>query len=85
MPELILYSRPDCHLCDVAAQLLGSLGLAWQVADIDEDERLVRRYGIRIPVLQRADTGDELFWPFDEDKIRKLIGGAGQMPPTGPV
>jgi hypothetical protein len=84
MPELILYSRPDCHLCDVAAELLGSLGLAWQVTDIDEDERLVRRYGIRIPVLQRADTGDELFWPFDEGQIRKLIGGAGQIPPTGP-
>jgi hypothetical protein len=72
MSELILYSRPECHLCDVAAELLAGLGLTWQSVNIDNDEDLIRRYGIRIPVLQRSDTGEVLFWPFDAEKVRVL-------------
>ena len=71
MSELRLYSRPDCHLCEVAAELLHQSGIAqvFEHVNIEDDLALLRRYGIRIPVLQRMDTGAELFWPFDEEGL----------------
>jgi hypothetical protein len=71
-PELVLYSRPDCHLCDVAADLLRGLGREWRSVDIDSDPVLVRRYGIRIPVLEHLPSGQVLFWPFDAARIEDL-------------
>ena len=29
----------------------------------------VERYGLRIPVLRRCDTGNELNWPFDAEQV----------------
>ena len=34
-----------------------------------DDEALVEKYGIRIPVLKRARDGEELGWPFDEEQL----------------
>ena len=68
MTKLRLYSRPDCHLCEVADALLGKSGASLDIerVNIEEDLVLVRRYGESVPVLQRIDTEAELFWPFDE-------------------
>jgi hypothetical protein len=40
--------------------------------DIDDDAALVARYGLRIPVLRRPDSGDELFYPFDEERLMRF-------------
>jgi glutaredoxin len=55
-PTVVLYARPDCHLCDEArAQLevLRAEGLAFQLEEvnIDSDDRLLARYLERIPVV----------------------------------
>jgi glutaredoxin len=55
-PRLVLYARPDCHLCDEARAQLEALraeGLAFEFdeVDIDSDDRLLARYLERIPVL----------------------------------
>jgi hypothetical protein len=55
-PTVVLYARPDCHLCDEArAQLEGlrAEGLAFQLEEmnIDLDDRLLARYLERIPVV----------------------------------
>jgi hypothetical protein len=55
-PTVILYARPDCHLCDeVRAQLdvLRAEGPAFQLEEvnIDLDDRLLGRYLERIPVV----------------------------------
>ncbi|MGB5062546.1 MAG: glutaredoxin family protein, partial [Candidatus Competibacter sp.] len=34
----------------------------------------LERYGVRIPVLRRLDTGNELDWPFDAAGVRCLLG-----------
>ena len=77
MQPLIIYSRADCHLCDVAEALLHSCGLAdgYRKVDIESDLNLLRRYGIRIPVLMNEASGAELFWPFDRDAVIALAGG----------
>ena len=63
---LILYQRDDCHLCDLALDVLAHARVPdFESVFIDEDDALEARYGIRIPVLHRSDTGTELGWPFD--------------------
>lgn len=69
---LILYSRADCHLCDEVINLLDRAGVHWRPVDIDGKPALLERYGLRIPVLRRPDTGDELFYPFDEARLKRF-------------
>ena len=75
MSELRLYSRPDCHLCEVAADLIHQSGVEQGLkhVNIEDDLALLRRYGIRIPVLQRMDTGAELFWPFNQEGLLAFL------------
>ena len=55
---LTLYSKPDCHLCDVLKEELARVDLgrpvALEVVDITGDAKLVELYGQRIPVLAAA-------------------------------
>ena len=76
--ELVLYGREECHLCEVARDLLVHCGLAEQFveADIEEDVNLLRVYCLRIPVLKDARSGSELDWPFDESQLIAFIHAA---------
>jgi hypothetical protein len=53
--QLMLLSRPGCHLCDEMRRevdaLLGDRPHEWNVVDVDSDADLARRYGDSIPVL----------------------------------
>lgn len=71
-PECQLFGTLGCHLCEVAEALLMPFvehGLLVELIDIAEDEVMVERYGLRIPVLRRDDTGAELDWPFDAEQV----------------
>ena len=50
-----VYSRPGCHLCDVAWELLQSLqprfGFALEKINVDDDPALAARYGEEVPVV----------------------------------
>lgn len=70
--ELVLYTRPDCHLCDQALALVREAGLEPRRMEIDGDLALLRAYGTRIPVLRRQDTGAELCWPFDRERLEEF-------------
>jgi hypothetical protein len=53
---LTVYSRPDCHLCEDAVEAILALraeGYRFELReiDIDSDERLLKRYLERIPVV----------------------------------
>jgi hypothetical protein len=75
MKSLQLYSRPGCHLCELLAAAVGPLlgdGFAIQEVDISEDPALMRRYGLRIPVL--ADGEHELSsYPLDVERVREYL------------
>ena len=60
-----LYGTTFCHLCEEAEAILHALGVEAEYVDIADDDELVEKYGVRIPVVQRMDTGAELGWPFD--------------------
>ena len=61
--RVVLYTRPGCHLCDVARETVLSLqprlGFAFDEVDIEADEELELEYGIRIPVVEI--DGEEAF------------------------
>ena len=54
-PELVLYVRQGCHLCDVfltEMQVeLGPVSDELRIVDVDSDVELATRYGLRVPVL----------------------------------
>ncbi|WP_423994124.1 glutaredoxin family protein, partial [Mesobacillus sp.] len=57
-----LYSRPRCHLCETAREILEDLQNQWDFTieeiNIDLDDELVEKYGIMIPVVEL--DGEEL-------------------------
>jgi len=72
--DLILYTTENCHLCEYAQQIIfETLGGTVDEIDIIDDDRLLARYGVRIPVLQKTDTLAELNWPFTGQDIANLI------------
>jgi len=73
---LILYFRADCHLCDQVVGLLDRLAVPWRPVDIDDDAELAERYGLHVPVLRHPDSGGELFYPFTEADLRRLLENA---------
>ena len=74
--RLTLIQKDDCHLCDLAWERLAEAGVAdFDPLWIDDDLGLQARYGERIPVLRREDTGAELDWPFGADALRAFLAG----------
>ncbi|MDR2874630.1 MAG: glutaredoxin family protein [Methylobacillus sp.] len=63
-PAFTLFSTEHCHLCEQAEVLLKNLALPCEVVEIADDDALLARYELRIPVLRRDDTQQELDWPF---------------------
>ena len=56
MTTVVLYSRPDCHLCDEARAAILAIrdqGLRFELQEIDieSDDELFLRYLERIPVV----------------------------------
>ncbi len=74
--KLSLYRTRYCHLCEQAEALLHEARLQVEYIDITEDDALLERYSLRIPVIRRVDNGAELDWPFDRRAIIALTGSA---------
>ena len=70
---LTLYTTPGCHLCELAEDILYAEGLRFDPVDIADDLDLIKRYGVRIPVLAHPD-GRELGWPFDATAVCQWLG-----------
>jgi predicted metal-dependent phosphoesterase TrpH len=76
IPEVVLYGRDGCCLCDEAREILERVRVTHPFAlvqrDIDADERLLRAYLERIPVV--AIDGVEVFELFvDESQFTQRL------------
>lgn len=72
--RLILFQRDNCHLCDLALEVLAQARCPeFDSVFIDDDGALESRYGVRVPVLHEVDSGMELDWPFDAAKVRGFL------------
>ena len=53
--QVVLYTRPGCHLCDEAKQAMKSAGCdneyTLQEVNIEEDRELLNKYRVDIPVI----------------------------------
>ncbi len=76
MRNVVLYSRPGCHLCDEARGVIMSVRarqpFAFDEIDIETDDALLRDYGIRVPVV--TIDGEERFEiAVDRDELEGLV------------
>ena len=79
-PRITLLSRPGCHLCDDAREVIGrvadDLGVTWEERDITQSEADLREYWERIPVTF-VDGVQHDFWRVSEDRLRRAL----RLPP----
>lgn len=77
---ITLLSRPGCHLCDeareVIARVAGDCGVPWQEHDITQSESDMRAYGEMIPVTL-IDGVQHDFWHVSERRLRAALVAAG--------
>lgn len=67
------YTTLGCHLCEQAMEII-TMTLNPEFfeivsLDIADDDDLMEKYGVTIPVIKRCDTGQELNWPFDQQDL----------------
>ena len=78
LPQVTLYTRQDCHLCDDAAEMLADLAaeLRFTVTaidiDIDTDAAFLAKYNDVVPVIV---VGEEIVAaaPVDRDTLREAL------------
>ncbi|HEX6131910.1 MAG TPA: glutaredoxin family protein [Actinomycetota bacterium] len=76
MRRVVLYSRPGCHLCDVAREAIEGVrarhGFAFEEVSIDGDDALELAYGIRIPVVT-VDGAEAFEIEVDREALVALV------------
>lgn len=74
--RVTLYSRPGCHLCEIAraviAEVCADLGEEYDEISIDDDPALQSRFGEEIPVIF-VDGRQHDFWRVDESRLRTAL------------
>lgn len=51
----------------------GETGVTLELVEISEQEALVAKYGMRIPVIRLSGKDEDLGWPFDADAVRRYL------------
>jgi glutaredoxin len=78
--RLTLLSKPGCHLCDDARQVVlevaGERGLAVEERNILDDEALLAQYAEEIPVLL-IDDRVHTIWRVDPARLRRALDERG--------
>jgi len=74
---LVLLTRPDCGLCEDMLAGLAAFGERDHLPplaqlDVDSDPELMRRYGLKIPVLL-LDGALVCSQQLDADELRRLL------------
>ncbi len=74
--HIVLYTKPGCHLCENALNLLhqlrGEFDLTIKEIDITTDRALFKKYFDQIPVLL-IDQRVTLAAPIDEKDVRAAL------------
>ena len=74
--QVVLYSRPGCHLCDdaraVLRQVRATLPFDLREVDIETSDALLGEYGLRIPVV--VIDGEEAFeYEVDAAELESML------------
>lgn len=85
MTRLTLYTRRQCHLCDVMKAVVRDAARTWMVTvdevDVDGDAALAARYGHDVPVLA-IDGREAARHRLTPDALEALLRarGTGRQP-----
>ena len=75
-PRVTLYSRPGCHLCEEAREVIARVcadgGESYVEISLDDDPVLLDRYAEEIPVTL-VDGRQHDFWRVDEARLRAAL------------
>jgi len=71
-PSVIVYTRAECHLCDVALETLQQFGITGKTVDIDTDPTLLAKYDTCVPVVE-IDGKVRFRGRVDERLLRRLL------------
>jgi glutaredoxin len=78
MNRVRLLTRPGCHLCDdarnVVAAICEELGEGFDEMDISTDKELTERYGEQVPVTF-VDGAQHDFWRVDRGRLKTALRG----------
>jgi glutaredoxin len=81
--RIVLYTRPGCHLCDDARDVIrrvaSDLGVLWEERDITLSEDDMREYWDRIPVTL-VDGIQHDFWRVSGDRLRNALATSHPSP-----
>ncbi len=76
--HVVLYSRPGCHLCDAAREVLTAersrSPFDLVEVDIAGDDDLERDYGVRIPVVE-IDGEERFEYEVDPAELVSIVRG----------
>jgi glutaredoxin len=68
MTRITLYTRPGCHLCEVAVTALEEIGEPFEEVDITSDAELEMEYSERIPVIM-LDGKEHGYWRVEKERL----------------
>lgn len=76
--RLTLIGKPDCHLCDDARAVIGTVidgrsDVTLEELSIHDDAELNAKYWDEIPVLM-IDGRVHAIWRIDADRLRTALG-----------
>ena len=73
---ITLITRPGCHLCDeardVIARVAGELGVPWEERDVGGSPQDLRAYSEMVPVTL-IDGVQHDFWHVREERLRAAL------------
>jgi hypothetical protein len=76
LPDVVLITKADCHLCAEARAAVGrvadALGIGWTEQSIDSDAGLRERFAEEIPVVL-VDGIQRDFWTIDEARLARIL------------
>lgn len=81
MIQLSLYTTMGCHLCGQLEALVTALAnqKVWlHPIEISDDDALVERYGVRIPVIVDSE-GNELDYGFELERLSAWLRERGWL------
>jgi 4a-hydroxytetrahydrobiopterin dehydratase len=83
-PEVILYTRKQCHLCDVAKDAMAQIaaeGIAFELreVDIDQDQGLKLKFGNDIPVIYIGGR-EAMRHRVDAERFRRIVAETAKGP-----
>ena len=85
-PRITLISKPGCHLCDQAREVIErvarDVGVQWVERSILDDPELSAAYWEQIPVTL-VDGAQHDYWRVDESRLRVALGNTGSADVPG--